>query len=466
MAVKHLARSGLSAVVGLVLTVLLAGCGSDSEGVFSAIGDGGDFREPGKSLGPLAGFALEGVVVNGVTYETLGTRFLINEVDGSQGDLDKAMLVRVDVSDGAANRAERIVYEDDLRGPLLADDFNPLTRTLNVLGQRVRFNDATVFHGRWSLDELPELFTLGNNRALVVVSGWHLDSGELLASYIRARQFFIAGLGDLKLQGIIRAVDPAASTLVVGNLTIRYDQNTRIDMAFDQDRILSSDVGDFVQVKGFVNELAGPLVAQSIQQEDRAGRLAEPDDIDNAPVTLEGVITRGRDSGAGNTLAVSGIALEIDSETDLDGLDRATLREGRRVLVDGIGRAESTVLAERIRDRQPEASVEASIEAVDASLENPNRAGRMIVGGVRVEVTRLTLVVDSGTELGNFDIQFGDLMPGQLVEVAGVPREDAEGSFIDAVKVERNDRFAAAGLIAEDIGLETTGPGSDLIVGD
>lgn len=428
----------------LLLLALMTGCGE--AGILFGAEDEPDVADEAFSVGPVAG-ARDDVIVNGTRFVTRGTEFLIDDVDGLQADLAKGMLVSVEVDDNR-NQAERIVYEDDIRGPVLAEDFNPIARTLVVLGQTVRFNDATVFDDL-SLDEIAERFALGDNRIAVRVSGWHLDSGDVLASYINATQFFFAALGQLKVQGIVTDVDPAVGTLTIGDLILRYDQSTRIDMGAGRDQILLTDIGAFVDVEGYVNDIGGTMVAQEITEESRLEVLGG---FDDEAIAITGAITRGL--GA-DSFDVAGIRVELDAgDTDLNGLDSTNLQQGRRVFVEGVGTGPGALLAERIEDRDPEARVDGLIQDIAPSVDEPNRVGRMLVAGVPVEVTLRTLVVDPETDLVNFDIQFRDLVPSEFVEVAGIPREDEGGQYIEAVKVERDplresDAFLLGGRVQQ-----------------
>lgn len=428
----------------LVLT-LMTGCG-EAGIVFGADDGEDDFdeRELDLSIGPVAGFGLEGLVVNGRTFGTLGTEVFINDVDSSLGGLEKGMLALVDVGNDP-DSAALVVYEDDLRGPALAEDYQPLTGTIEVLGQTVRFTNATVFAGPWSREELPELFLLGSNRAFFTVSGWRLDTGEYLASYVNASQYLVAGLGDAKVRGPISDISPSLDTFRIGDLLVELNASTRIDMDNAQDRLLVTDIGAFVEVEGYVDDIGGNLVAQEIQEEDWSDRL---DDIDGARLSIEGSITRAL-AGVDRRFELSGITVQVDDDTALAGLEANDLRLGRRIVVDGVGESDSVVVADRILDREPKVEVAGAIQDIEPSLDDSNRVGRLLIGGVPVAVTLRTLVVDSESDLENFDIAFGDLVPGEFVEVAGVLREEDDGDYIDAVKVERNLPFDDSPFLLE-----------------
>jgi hypothetical protein len=414
----------LAGLLGLAVTVAMTGCGESG----SLIADGG-IRGTGKSVGPVSGFG--SVIVNGVRYNTDDTQFIVNDdPSASQGSLSEGMVVIVDVDDDDEEQANRITYSDDLRGPLTGD-FNPLSNRMTVLGQTIRFNGSTVFRGL-SPAQLDTLLETGV--AYVSISGWYLDSGEFLASFVRAREGFEPSIDEVKISGVIADFNLPRETFMIGSQTVDYSQNPEISMDDDRDELLASDKGSFVEVEGHLDAIGGTLFAEEIEEEDIDDRLG---DIDGSGIRIEGSINRSLDDTPNGTFWINGIEVRVNRSTELDGLNTGDLREGMRIFIEGVGDTGATVVAKRIETREPDAEVEAPIQDIAASA-NP-REGQLLVGGVRVQVTLRTIVVDDDEDDGRGNLQFGDLRTGDFIAVTGVPREDEQGVYIDAVKVERDD---------------------------
>lgn len=416
---KYINGRARVALVAMVATLALVACGGGG----GSIADGG-IRGTGKSVGPVSGFG--SVIVNGIRYETDDTVFVVNDDEAAvQGALSEGMLVIVETNDG--RDAERIRYSDDLRGPLTGA-FDPLSNQMVILGQPVRFNDSTVFRGLTR-----EQLAAESNPAYIRVSGWYLDSDELLASYVHARTDFSPSTDGVKLRGTITSL--TADTLNIGTQVVDYSQTPEIEMDDDRDQLVQGDVGTFVEVEGYLNA-EGVILADEIEEEDRNNRLG---DINGNEIRIEGNITRGLDKSPSGIFVVAGVTVRFNPDTDLlGGITEADLTEGTRVYVEGVGNTQSLVVAKLIENREPDAEVEGSIDAGSIAAGSNPREGTFTVGNVRVKVNLRTILVEEDDDVfGN--LVFADLNPGDDVEVTGVPSEDDDGIYVEAVKVERDN---------------------------
>lgn len=413
------ARNGL---IAFVATLLVAACGGGG----SSIADGG-IRGTGKSVGPVSGFG--SVIVNGVRYDTDQAQFIVDDDElAVQDDLSEGMLVIVDVSEGDDDRAERVRYSDDLRGPVTGT-FDPLSNRLEVLGQTVRFDGATVFRGLAQANP-------PSGQAYVSVSGWYLDSGEFLASYVRFRSVFDAQTDDVKVSGKIDGFNGDDISFQIGSLRVVYNLADEIEMDDDRDNLIpQEDEGAFVEVEGFLDG-TGALVADEIEEDDLDRRLG---DIDGIGIRILGSITSGISRTPSGTFEINGITVRANPATELVGGSTNDLTQGTRVLIEGVGNTQSLVVAKRIEFREADAEVEASIQDVTPSVDNPDREGWLLVGGVRVQVTLQTILVDDDEDDDSRKLNFGGLRDGDFVEVTGIPSADENGAYLEAVKLERDD---------------------------
>lgn len=420
-----------------LLALLLSACGESG-----LIADGG-IRGTGKSVGPVSGFG--SVIVNGVRYETDAAEIIVNDTTVTQAALAEGMLVMVEVADDDESEAARITYEDDLRGPL-AGPFDPRDKVIEVLGQTVRIDSATVFRGL-SPEQLALALEGDSDRVYVRISGWRLDSGEFLASFVSSREGFDPIRDSVKIRAAIDSFNLPQEIFQIGNLSVEFAQNPEVRMNFERNELLATDQGAFVDVEGFLDGVTGNLVARQIFEE---ARIESFDDIDDTKIRIEGAITRGLDRAPSGTLEINGIKVRVNPATDLDGMDREDLQQGRRVFITGVGNTQATVVAKEIENREPDAEVASLIQAIDPLAANPEREGWLLVGGVRVKVNLRALVVEARELPGSGYLRFQDLREGDFVEVAGVPRATAQGdAYIEALKVERDleDTFEIRGVV-------------------
>lgn len=408
-------RRRVAAIAAASLILILSACvGGGSVGPIAEGGIGGT----GISFGPVTGFG--SVFVNGTAFDTNDAVILIDGASATEADLTEGMLVRVEGewTDTGTGTADRIEYRSDIRGPVqTVVNFDPLTGsgTLTVLGQTVRFNKQTVFRG-----VTREAIAVDDD---LVISGWYLDSGEFLASLVRASGIFLDG-GEAEVKGIIEELNLDARSFRVGGLDVLYSRTTEIEMQEDRDELLPSDNGAFVEVEGAFN--GSVLLANEIEQEDDRNLLQASGGDD---VEIEGPISSGITSN--RTFTLNGTTVQVTEGTEFDdGLRESDLQAGLQVSVEGEWDARDVLVAEEIESRSADSDVKASILDIDPGARELN------VGGVQVRVTSRTLIVD---EDDDDRLSFSKLQVGETVEVDGIRREDSDNVLLEAIKIERED---------------------------
>lgn len=374
------------------LALTLAACGGGSgTGDIAGIGGSGY-----TSTGTITGFG--SVYVNGIKYETDDTAFDVEGISATQNELAIGMVVRVEGTvnaDGQTGTATRIVFDDDLQGPvanLLADAANPDIKTFSLLGipvqvdrRRTEFDDDDGF----SFDTLTE----GNT---VEVSGFFDATGTLNATYIDREN----NLDEVKIQGAI--ADLTETTFVINGQII--DFNTA---QLDDDLQLADNL--WVKVEGTLDNNS-VLIASEIE-------LRDDDFNDDDDIEIEGFIS---DFASNGDFKVNGISVDASNVTlsDYVALGNNVWVEVEGTYVNGV------LVADEIELRDGEIELNAIIDQV-----NDDGSFSVTLGGQTIEVK-------TGYET-KFDYADGasQLSRGQFVEIDGY-QIDANTVFALEVDVE------------------------------
>jgi Domain of unknown function (DUF5666) len=233
-----------------LVALLLAACGGGG-GVDGGIGgtgggggvDGG-IGGTGVSYGGITGFG--SVWVNGVRFDTSATTIRLDDRTVTQDSLRIGMLVRVDGSI-AGSSATTIRVDEPVKGRVeQVLDANRMV----VMGQTVQIDAQTRFEG----GVVP---VLGD---LVDVHGLLVADGAVAAGYVERRT--TPATPPFAVKGFVKNHDPAAQTLAIGALTVRYSGATVSDMP------AGSWNGLTVEVKGSTcaaTPVCGTLTATRLQ---------------------------------------------------------------------------------------------------------------------------------------------------------------------------------------------------------
>ncbi|HEY9149089.1 MAG TPA: DUF5666 domain-containing protein [Gammaproteobacteria bacterium] len=374
----------------LPLALGLGACsGSGSSGSVAEGGIGGT----GISMGSVA--EIGSVKVNGVKYDTTGaTISLVDEDrewndsdgDGIGKDISLGMIVRVEGSksaDGLSGTATRVIYADNLEGPIDEVDAIINPNMMVVLGQTVIVDNLTLDAYGNPLNGVAS-FKPGE---IVEVSG-HLDAnGNIRATYIEK-----TGSGVLELKGWVDSVSVPYSFTING-------------LSVDTSAI-GQEVGDlqgqFVEVVGS-SYSNGVLVAASVE----LGLAAlSTDDYDEAE--LSGIVTREVSAGE---FMLGGQLVRHDGDTEFNGGLAAEIVPGVRLKAEGC-LSGGVLLAQEI-EFEDGIELAANILLKDEASHSIELDGLVDAAEVNVRVR----VDDLLTEFEGAAGSFAELQAGQHVEL-------------------------------------------------
>lgn len=394
---KRFRKSQMATAVALSTSILLAsGCGGGS----SSSDDGSDSTIA--SRGVITGFG--SVYVNGTRYHTSGTRFTVDDDNGSESDLRVGMVVTVKGTksdNGASGSATHIFYDNELKGPVASITPDPLDatrQTLVILGQSVEVNANTTFD-----DDRGLTFATIQINDVLEVSGYATDSG-LVATHIELQPNDL----EIEIRGEIKNLD--SDSFDINGFPVSYDSSTQLDDI----ALLQNDL--YVEVEGQLNASGTILIASEIEGEDRN----LDDSMDDAEV--EGAIY---DYNAVNqTFKILGQAVDASGAV----LYPSTLVLADDLVVEAEGHIVNGVLiADEVEQKGKKIKVYATLSAVGADSVSFTFNAIDIVA----RVNRQTEIED---DINDSDILLSQLSAGDFVELEAF--DDGSG-VINAVEIER-----------------------------
>ena len=409
-------RKPLAIAVKLAMTGALAGalvaCGGGGSGDTST-----SDASSGTSVGAVSGFG--SVYVNGTRFETNGS---VSSDDGLEREdqLEKGMILKVegDWDDSGQGRADKVSYDDTLRGPISGMSWDEVTRTgtLTMLGQSIALDGKTVFRGATptALADNPQGYR-------VRVSAWRLEDGSFRASFVGARAIGLEfdDNNEVEIEGVVADLDTSAQTFTINGFIIDYTSAVGDD-DFSLDDLAN---GIAVEVEGTLN--GNTILAEEIDDEDD---LFDDDD----DVEISGSIY-DYDAASGQ-FSVNGVRVQIDGGTEFDDLRESSLADGLFVKVEGDFR-NGVLVAEEIEGRDSDAELDGRIESLDLTNET------MVVSGVRVQLTGNTLIDDDDDDEDDLRSRVQDiqsLQVGDYLEIEG-RQQSSDGGFLEAISIERED---------------------------
>jgi hypothetical protein len=399
-------------VITGALAGTLAACGGGGSGDSTTAG-----TSSGTSVGAVSGFG--SVYVNGTRFATSGS---VDSDDGVEREdqLEKGMILKVegDWDDGGEGRADRISYDDTLRGPISGMSWDDLARTgtLTLLGQSIALDGKTVFRGA-----TPAEIAANPQSYRVRVSAWRLDDGSFQASFVGARtigQDFDDD-NEVEIEGVVASLDTSAQTFTINGFPVNYTS------AVGDDGFSLDDLADglAVEVEGRLE--GGTLIAEEIDDED--DWFSDDDD----DVEITGSIYDH--DAARRQFSVNGVAVQITGGTEFDDLREGSLADALFVKVEGDFR-DGILVAGKIEGRESDAELDGRVESIDLTNET------LMVSGVRVQLTANTLIDDDDNDDDRRsrvqDIQ--SLQVGDYLEIEGRQRS-ADGGSLEALSIERED---------------------------
>lgn len=275
----------LLGVIALFLS--LASCGPAPQ-VGGGIGGTGQIATI--ASGQITGFG--SVFVSGYEYDTTRTSMMVDGKPGSQSDLKKGMIVRInatvneeyDINKELQRTANTLLYEDTVDGMVqsVASDGS----SLDVLGQMIRISTKTVVD-----DSIPghDVRRLVPGRDLVRISGFVTGDGVISGTFIGLKTLDIkVENSDDEVKGFIKNHRAEQQTFEIGALTVDYRDAVLNDMPGQSSDIWDGLLVDVVgkQVLSKDSGASGMRLAASLVWPEGLGTE------DSADVKVEGFVTR------------------------------------------------------------------------------------------------------------------------------------------------------------------------------
>ncbi|OQX15630.1 MAG: hypothetical protein BWK73_06320 [Thiothrix lacustris] len=308
----------------LLLGTLLVACGDSG---FTQIATGG-IGGTGISTGPITGFG--SIVVNGVKYDIEQATLTRNgQLAAGQNEyrIGEYVTVKGQINaDGVTGKASEVAFINELEGTVTHVSTDGVT--VGIMGQVIRVNALTVFHG---FTLLAELMT-GN---VVEVSGVRDGQDTLVATSMTLKQTNYLPGATLEVKGIIRQLDVLNKTFQMGGLSVNYSQAVLEDFG-----AVTLTNGQYVEVQTLQPLQGSQLQASTVELEDDHDRLEA-----GVEVELEGVVTRFVSTAE---FTVNRQAVVTTAATEFEDGAAGALRLNALVEVDGQINAQGVLVAEEV----------------------------------------------------------------------------------------------------------------------
>ncbi len=362
--------------------------------------------------GPITGFG--SVMVNGVRFDD-SAAVIVDDDDQprSRADLRIGSMVRIEgkADDAAASgSATKVVLTPSLLGSV--DSVDGPSRSLVVLGQTVRIDDATTFDGASGLAGL----SAGD---VVRIHGLLAANGAFAATLVEKLR---APATVFRLQAVVRAVDAAGRRMTVGTIEVDFSAASIVPAGS------TPQVGSVVRVDAIRPPVDGVLAASRVKLRNPRAEYAAGEGY----VEIKGILDGPPD--ATGKVTVSGVPVQISGAT-LEG--SGNLVAGQRIEAKGTV-ADGVLQASRIEFEGARASQVGGSNELFGMIANFAPPARFTVNGVLVDA--------GGASLRNGTL--ASLVNGAYVEVKGEVRTDATGTFLAASQIE----FKAAPKVAGEAG--------------
>jgi hypothetical protein len=359
-------------------------------------------------IGPITGFG--SVIVNGVRFSTVGAS--MKDDDGQSvnlSDLKLGMTVHIkgDADDvtrlGTASQLE-LVHGN--RGNITA--VNSAAGTLTLLGQTIKTNSGTAYHGTGGLTSL----SVGQ---VVEVYGVRQADGTLLATLVEVK----AALGSVSIVGNVSNL--GASTFQVGTQTINFSTASVSGVL---------TVGKRVKVRASAGVQGGVLTASSVDVEAASSV--------NGAVLMSGA--RLKIKGVAASAPVNGVLTVSGTQVDVS---KALVKGGGAILagqfIEVYGNWDGSVLqATQVELEGYYASQSGGENELYGTVTSVN-GNLVVVNGVTIDLSK------AGLSQGSL----AQIAVGRYIEIKGT----LTGNAVLATWVEIKTNSTASGLSYEQYGI-------------
>jgi len=409
MSLRKIARKTPPA---LLSALLIAGCGGGGSTDTTGTATGSVVAS-----GEITGFG--SIYVNGVRYNTDNAEVYKDGVQVSDDrELSEGMVVRVEGSHDGEASAERVYYEELIKGPVDAVDAG--NSQMTVMGQTVHVDAGTVFDSGTSLAN----FVIGD---MAEVSGHAQADGSIRATYIEEKSG--ASVDEYELIGSASGVDTTGKTFMIGGLTINYT---------------SADVSDLTggnPTEGMLVEVKDSLMAYTATSLSLDATKVEPinpfEGMDHDDeLEIEGIVQDS--SGLPDSFVMNDIMVLITADTELEFGDITLIQDGVRLEVEGyLDSTGTSLVADEIQFEDHDSRVSATVSTVNTGEGTIT----LLSGTMTVHTTDTTEYSDDRDDVPGFDLS--SIAIDDYLEIEGY--EGASGDFI-ATSIERKETKSEAEL--------------------
>ncbi|NND66247.1 MAG: hypothetical protein HKN19_01555 [Halioglobus sp.] len=385
----------------LVFLLVLGACGGSGSG--GGIGGSGVV-----SSGTIDGFG--SIFVNGVQFDTTGATIEIDGAPAREAQLGLGMVVTVFGTinaDGVTGTADRVLFDDDLEGPLDAIEVSRDgdSALLTILGKEVIVErTGTVFD---AVD-----FTALAVGDVLEISGFFNDARQLRATRVQKLGDFVPGVTEVEVKGNVGNL--TMTTFDLDGIAVNYANAdlTNVPGA----RLVE---GQFVETRGVL--VGRDLQASRVELEDGISDRTREGDV----VSVQGTVT---DFTAPAGFNIRGVTVDatgaVVSPPDFR-LDNGVIVEVRGIIRGGV------LVATEVAVRRGRIEVDAVLAEVDTA--NRRVVLRLPGGTVSVNLNARTQLED---DAGNPDpLRLADLRVGDFLQVEAI----RSGGALVATRIDRGE---------------------------
>ena len=372
--------------------------------------------------------AFGSVYVNGTHYGVTNAVVTDGGKDVSVNALQVGETVRLqaeDKHDGSLPEALRIDRDAAVEGPISPMTIDTMAGTFEVLGQTISVGSDTLFDNSIQPASLAGL----TDGEYVEVDGFIAADGSVHATRIEPA----AKTDPLRVTGKIAALDSAAKTFTINNLTVLYDTATL--SGFDANGPAN---GNLVEAQGASLNASMQLVASNV-----ALRRFDDQETESADhVEVEGLVTN---FVSATDFTVNDQEVTTNASTQFEGGAAADIALNVKLEVEGKVDSNGVLVADRVNLRgEANVAMDGDIDAIDTT------ANTLTMLGITVSVSTFTGFDDRSPEEDRY-LSLSKLHVGDHVEIRGVATSSNE---VQATRLER--RFGTATTVS------LRGPSADL----
>lgn len=404
---------------------------------------------PVTASGVITGFS--SVFVNGERYEVESDTVVAVKDEAEQMGDDSALRVGMKVrihgeeDDSGARTAQRIEYDDDLKGParnVMPDTDAPQYGSFDVLGVAVIVDANTVFD-----DDVGD----NNSDGSIDIRDLVLPSGEVVVevsglpgtdSFVATRIDRVNGPAgvpgtdgdEYEVKGFVASVADDGGSFVISGTTFLVVEGAG-GTVFEDGLSMGPDLVDvFVEVKADVNA-SGEYLAVKVEREDDIGDRNNDgvfDDEDRfGELEIEGILASVDTSTDPDEIVINGVTIAVADASSLVDFVGARVEIKGRFDDNGV-----------LTLREAEFEGENSVRTEDRVSATDVNAGTITTRlGLVIEPTGLSRVEDDVADSDDGDhLTPGEFLarvqPGDHIEARGVPNSDGSVAW---ARIERSD---------------------------